>query len=611
MKDVVSTIQAIIDQIIQFATNFCAGWTQNCSFDDETIGEDEISTTIVASRCWSFYQTFYGDSATLSCSKADTCRKSRLSGDLLMCGECPNIQNANVMDFACDEISKICTCGVPILEETYCLSNEDCLMQDSTCKYLNSDLEISYSSINCHQCQNMKFCFKTSATSPGTCACRSQMAQTKLASCQAENSNQLLSRMQFIALPVDDLCLFTPNSDIPDTAVSFRFLTLIPCFLTNPSAVKCLFVQDLSAHYIIAYDSFASRRRLLSSDDENFQFLTRSPLCRDALASEVMPFTQKSCMQSYKNSIETLKLINFDKMLPACTFCSAEDFIHAAQQNPIAILNLIAHIPSVLQRHGLLKPVLEWAKLTQKFLQKTAQAIKTHVKMKNMTKEQVLDLSELSENNEWLSAHHILAIEVLFKNVASVFANSNKNSSNQVPININVQDRVVRSTRHLLLFRDLFENVEASEIQSVNRIHDEFFRELNAVYNYNSISTEAASDLIESARLTKNTDQTTGLWATAEEQSKKPFKPLFENYDYAKFSKAANDCNELKILWQIILHAVNCTKMGFKTISNERDKLQSKPAETLRDSWPTLRNSSNSSFAIAQKIDLERFNDDR
>ena len=234
-----------------------------------------------------------------------------------MCGECPNIQNANVMDFACDEISKICTCGVPILEETYCLSNEDCLMQDSTCKYLDSDLEISYSSINCHQCQNMKFCFKTSATSPGTCACRSQMAQTKLASCQAENSNQLLSRMQFIALPVDDLCLFTPNSDIPETAVSFRFLTLIPCFLTNPSAVKCLFVQDLSAHYIIAYDSFASRRRLLSSDDENFQFLTRSPLCRDALASEVMPFTQKSCMQSYKNSIETLKFINFDKMLPA------------------------------------------------------------------------------------------------------------------------------------------------------------------------------------------------------------------------------------------------------------------------------------------------------
>ena len=101
--------------------------------------------------------------------------------------------------------------------------------------------------------------------------------------------------------------------------------------------------------------------------------------------------------------------------------------------------------------------------------------------MKNMTKEQVLDLSELSENNEWLSAHHILAFEVLFENVAKVFFNSNKNSSNQVPININVQDRVVRSTRHLLLFRDLFENVDAAEVESVDRIHDEFFRELNAV----------------------------------------------------------------------------------------------------------------------------------
>ena len=609
LKDVVSTIQTIIDQIIQFATNFCAGWTQNCSFDDETVGQEEMSTTITATRCWSFYQTFYGDSSTLSCSKADTCRKSRLSGELLMCGECPNIQNENVMDFACDEISKICTCGVPILEETYCFANEDCLLQDATCKYLDSDLQLSYSSINCHQCQNMKFCFKTSATSPGTCACRSQMAQTKLASCQAENSNQLLSRMQFIALPVDDLCLFTPNSDIPNTAVSFRFLTLIPCFLTNPSAVKCLFVQDLSAHYIIAYENFASRRLL--SSDENLQFLTRSPLCRDALASEVMPFTQKSCMQSYKNSIETLKLINFDTMLPACTFCSPEDFIHAAQQNPIAILNLIAHIPSVLQRHGLLKPVLEWAKLTQNFLKKTAEAIKIHVKANNMTKEQVLDLSELSENNEWLSAHHILAMDMLFKNVASVFANSNKNSSNQVPININVQDRVVRSTRHLLLFRDLFENVAASNIQSVDKIHDDFFRELNAVYNYNTISTESASDLLQSARMSKNTDdETPGLWASAEDQSKKPFKPLFENYDYAKYSKAANDCDELKTLWLILLHAVNGTKMGFKTISNERDKLQSKPAETLRDSWPTLRNSSNS-FAILQKIDLERFNDDR
>lgn len=617
LKDVVSMIQSVIDEIIQFATNFCAGWTQNCSFDEESSGEEELATTLVPTRCWSFYRTFYGDSSSLACSKADTCRKSRLSGDLLACGECPQIENTNVMDFACDEISKVCTCGVPILEETYCLSNEDCLLQDATCKYLDSDLEILSSSINCHQCQNMKFCFKTSPTSPGTCSCRSQMAQTKLASCQAENSNQLLSRMQFISLPVDDLCLFSPNSDIPDTAVSFQFLTLIPCFLASPSGVKCLFVQDLSAHYIIAYDSFASRRRLLSSDDENFQFLTRSPLCRDALASEVMPFTQKSCLQSYKNSIETLKFINFDKMLPACTFCSAEDFIHAAQQNPIAILNLIAHIPSVLQRHGWLKPVLEWAKSTQKFLKKTAQAIKIHVKMNNITKEQVLDWSELSKDNEWLSAHHILAFEVLFKNMATVFSNSNKNSSNQVTIdmnnmnNINVQDRVARSTRHLLLFRDLFANVDAAEVQSVNRIHDDFFQELNAVYNYNSISTESASDLIQSARMTKNMGESAGLWATAEEESKKPFKPLFENYDYAKYSKAANDCNELEILWKIILHAVNGTKLGLKTISNERDELQSTPVKSLRESWPVLHNSSNSDFAITQNIDLEKFNDDR
>lgn len=606
LKNFVDTIQTVIDQIIQFATNFCSGWTQNCKFDEQSSSEENLSTTLVATRCWSFYQTYYGDSSSLSCSKADTCRKSRLSGDLLTCGECPNIENANVMDFACDEISKICTCGVPILQETYCLSNEDCLLQDASCKYLDSDLELSSSSINCHQCENMKFCFRTSPNQPGVCACRSQLAQTKLASCNSQNSNQLVARIDFIALPVDDLCLFTPN-EVPDTAVSFQFLSLIPCFVANPSKTKCLYVQDLTAHYLIVVETFVSRR-LLSAEDENLRFLTRNPICRDALLNENMKFTQKSCIQSYQSSVETLRLIKFDTMLPACTFCSIEDFTNAAAHNPIAILNMIAHLPNILQRHGILKHVIHWAQLTKTFLHKTSQAIKLHVKTNNITKEKI-DWTDISAENDWLEAHHIVAFEVLFENVANIFSDSIKNSSN--PIDISLQNRILRSTRHLLLFRDLFEQVEATEIQSVDRIHDEFFQELNSVYNYNSISAEAASDLIQSARLTKQTDGLPGLWATAEEQSKKPFKPLFENYDYAKFSKAANDCNELKVLWQIILHAVNGTKMGIKTISNEREQLQSKPAKTLGESWPVLQNSSNSNFAIAQKIDLEKFNDDR
>ena len=174
-----------------------------------------------------------------------------------------------------------------------------------------------------------------------------------------------------------------------------------------------------------------------------------------------------------------------------------------------------------------------------------------------------------------------------------------------------MQDRVATSTRHLLLFRDLFANVEAADIQSIDRVHDDFFQELNSIYNYNSISQESASDLLESARKKQITDESPGPWSTAEEESQKPFTPLFDGYDYGKYSQAANDCNELKTLWKIILHAVNGTKLGLKTISNEREQLQSKPKTSLQESWPKFLNSSNSDFAIAQKIDLEKYNDDR
>jgi len=100
-----------------------------CEFDvPEDPDVNGPGTLPVVSRCWSSYTTFFGDSQSLACIAADTCKRSLTNSRLVMCGACPAEDPPNPLNFqfGCDTIIKSCTCDVPKLAPSYCYSNEEC-----------------------------------------------------------------------------------------------------------------------------------------------------------------------------------------------------------------------------------------------------------------------------------------------------------------------------------------------------------------------------------------------------------------------------------------------------------------------------------------------------
>jgi hypothetical protein len=121
-------------------------------------------TLPVATKCWSTYNTFFGDNNVLSCTKADTCHRSVTDTSLVMCGACPN-PSTDFAPFGCLSVTKTCTCSVPVFTMQYCESNSDCYAEDSSCKYLDGELEPSIGFTRCSSCQHKRLCFVAAGTS--------------------------------------------------------------------------------------------------------------------------------------------------------------------------------------------------------------------------------------------------------------------------------------------------------------------------------------------------------------------------------------------------------------------------------------------------------------
>ena len=122
-----------------------------------------------ATRCWADYVAVFADDArSLGCSASDTCVMG-ISDDVQICGFCPD-QPVGINEYACDPIRKVCACGVPVLERTRCVNNLGCTLDtDASCSLINNNLDVTFGTIGCAQCEHKPICLLDDSV--GVCTC--------------------------------------------------------------------------------------------------------------------------------------------------------------------------------------------------------------------------------------------------------------------------------------------------------------------------------------------------------------------------------------------------------------------------------------------------------
>jgi hypothetical protein len=197
-------------------------------------------------------------------------------------------------------------------------------------------LQLSRSVILCTQCQFQSMCYHTALGDNGVCACGTRQRLFQMCTEKEAESQSTLSMM------LNNLCIYTPGTS-RFYEVEFAQTSVIPCQLVDPTTAKCSYVVD-SNMYIVR-GSGRARRRLLSIDsssEETHRYTSLDPNCRDALVSEILPYTRASCQANHERSQATMALLGLDKLLPQCSLCSVTDAIDAARSNPLCCVSSAA-----------------------------------------------------------------------------------------------------------------------------------------------------------------------------------------------------------------------------------------------------------------------------
>ena len=325
--------------------------------------ENSFSGTLpVATRCWSSYTTFFGDSQGLACTAADTCVLSHTDlNSRKVCATCTETSSSLVSQFGCDPVLKMCICGVVKHERTYCRSNAECRDPAATCAYIDTDLEPSFSNVECTSCQTNRVCyFNNDEDETGFCAC--PLFKTSFSRCPAEKRGQLISPTP------DAFCLYEPDPKYASSVTyssSFDNTLTVPCYTLDITQTYCTSIVDVKGnnpHFVLGIGTSNMRRRLLQAAEEPGVIVTKNPTCQDALEFDV-PFlhnTRMACIEAFKSSSETVLMLN-NSLLP-CTFCSPEDLLHAIRFQTIELTSMFQsprHTLLVLFRHGPGKHVYE------------------------------------------------------------------------------------------------------------------------------------------------------------------------------------------------------------------------------------------------------------
>lgn len=285
----------------------------------------------VPSRCWSSYLTFFGDSDSLGCTAADTCRRGYFGSNNAVCAQC-KASTDNFRAYGCDATTQMCMCNVPNYVQTDCLTNEECqLNQEASCKFLDWDNMPSQGFTSCSACQTERVCYLDVNTDQRFCACGLQN-DLKLARCSATDRNIAIIPKS------SELCAYDSNRRFMSNTAAlavFSQLMVMPCAFVDASSSFCLLVQDQASHMIVAgSDSINGlRRRLLSqTDTQSLADSTRDPSCQLAFRDNTPLATE--CMSRMQRSAVTVSWLNASADLALCSFCSRYDFVHELFHNP-------------------------------------------------------------------------------------------------------------------------------------------------------------------------------------------------------------------------------------------------------------------------------------
>jgi len=545
----IGTARDIISGITRAIGN-CAPKSFNCVIEP-VFGEQDsdFGTLPMPTRCWSSYLTFFGDNQQSSCSKADTCKLAPLASiqERRVCGACPEQSNPSVQDFACHALTGICTCGVPILSSTSCFTNEDCMTdQDATCRLINDDLEVSKSSVACGDCAYQQMCFETSEG--GVCACGAR--QRKMHTCSQTDHEE----KNALSLRLEELCLYTST----DGVVEFALSSVIPCMELDSSLSSCVWAIDIGA--FLARGFRRVRRRLLEHGNIQrvYTFKSVDSVCRDALLSEALPYTRAACQDAFDESNATLQLLELQGQLPTCTFCSFADALDAARHNPVAMLQLASPraLSIILQRHGVLQRTAQLGAVVHGGLRELAASMSNRNASQIVIVQRNAGTITVRVSDASVPAHIARALEQFLENVLptlEAFAPRVVNSSNTS------EATSLQHSRRLLLFRELVLAVEERVRTGWNqagRLHEAFSQSIELVLTYKYAgSSGLANDLVWPPV------QTTG---------------------------GKDTCTELRDLLNIFITVGEGIFDGWLTLTHERERLQSRPTESLAAAWPVL-----------------------
>jgi len=338
------------------------GIKPQCTMSNPRNVSRPADTLLAATRCWSTYNTYYGDSGRLSCTAADTCRAGITDFSLVVCGTCVSFED--YLPFGCYDVTKTCTCNLPLLAEQGCTSNTECAAIDATCRFIDSDLEPSVGFTQCASCQTKRVCLLTSGRADGFCACG--LVDIELQRCVAQTQPAMPS--------YDKLCVYTQDYRfLTTTNYVFSFYTSMtaPCNQLNPSSTFCARETSDGQLYVVGVDSVRRRHLLGAASSESAMAATdtHNSLCKDALSSDVMPAHRTACRAAYEYSGETLRLLDLPWPLPTCTFCSVEDAVHGLLLQPHNLVMLATNVSRVMQvimRHSPLRVLSESARRVTK-----------------------------------------------------------------------------------------------------------------------------------------------------------------------------------------------------------------------------------------------------
>jgi len=347
-----STQSAIDSAIIMI----CLPPGMECERTYEDLSEPNGEGTLpVVTRCWASYTTFFGDGQSLSCTAADTCKRSLTDSTLVMCGACPleSPPNPLTFQFGCDTIIKSCTCGVPRLQPSYCYSNEECAAPAQACAFVDTELELLDAYTLCEACQTRPLCTIPRGASAGRCACGLQ--ELEFARCRPEDVGNLM------ALPYGKMCALQTDERVTAStsyAAVFSEASVAACMAVDASTSYCMRMVDLADNfYIVSTRTTQARRLLLTTGSDDAAKLgaatTRCAVCRDALAA-ADSHVRRECVSRFVRSADTVLMLGLHADVSPCAFCSADDFWQLLAQDPMVLPFLAVHprkLWLVLLRH--------------------------------------------------------------------------------------------------------------------------------------------------------------------------------------------------------------------------------------------------------------------